>query len=178
MKTFITAAFILLSGIKVNAQTFKTYADTANYLISRIENNKNYYIGKPFSVLYDSLKIKPVYVIPSFGNTNPNDKQNFARDLRFEFNYEQDFSKAHSIVIKWNTPPPYNSIHPLLFPGINQPVNISAVVNLYKSLIVKDIILKDYAQDDKPEKEKDPDKSSGIPGTKSISPPVIKSSGN
>lgn len=145
MKKIIIIALILLASIKVNAQTFTTYADTANYLISQIENKKSQYIGKPFSVLYDSVKIKPVFAIAEYTIK----KEDFGKVLRLYFNYLfRDFSKTHILIISFNNCPPYNNLHPLLFPGADESMNMFAIINLYKSLIVKDIIVKDYQQDD------------------------------
>ena len=142
MKKIVTIIFLIFLGIKLNAQAFHTYADTANYLIGQIENKKNFYIGKSFSVLYDSLKIKPVRVIPDDANM----KETFGEELRFYFNNEEDFSKTHILIINWNTPP-YNTIYPMFYPKENR-VPIGDIINLYKPLIIKDIVVKDYTQDD------------------------------
>jgi hypothetical protein len=137
--------FVLLASIKINAQTFTTYADTANYLISQIENKKSQYIGKSFSVVYDSLKIKPVFAIAEYTSK----KEDFGKVLRLYFNYlYRDFSKTHIFIVTFDSCPPYNTLHSLLFPTANQPFDMSAVINLYKPLIIKDIVLKDYQQDD------------------------------
>jgi hypothetical protein len=104
MKNLIIVLFILTAIIKLSAQTFKTYADTANYLISRIENNRNYYIGKPFSVLYDSLKVKPVDVWLHYSDMNLKDTVDFGKTLRFLFNYAEEFTGSHDLIIY--CPPP------------------------------------------------------------------------
>jgi hypothetical protein len=146
MKNLIIVILILTVSIKLSAQTFQAYADTANYLISRIENNKNYYIGKPFAVLYDSLKIKPVRVIPSYVDVNPNSQEDFGKDLRFNFNFEELFDKKHILIVTC-PPPPYNIVYPMFYP-IENSAPIGDIINLYKPLIIKDIVLKDYQQDD------------------------------
>ena len=146
MKKIVTIIFLIFLGIKLNAQAFHTHADTANYLIGQIGNKKNNYIGKPFSVLYDSLKVRPVYVIPNYGGMNLNNQEDFGKTLDFEFNFESDFSKAHFIIVYWNAPP-YNIIYPMFYPKENR-APIGDIINLYKPLIIKDIVVKDYTQDD------------------------------
>jgi hypothetical protein len=143
MKTvFILVAFVLL-GLASKSQTLNSYADTSNYLINEIGAKKNLYIGKPFSVLFDSLKITPTYIV-----NRSTEKKGFGKDLRFEFNMEREFSKAHFIIVKFVDVPVYDTLFPILYPGVGVARDHNLVINTYKPLIVKDIIIKDYSNDD------------------------------
>ncbi len=113
MKKIIILLFICLGFAKAKAQTFHSYADTANYLIHEIENKKSLYIGQPLSVLLNSLKIKPVDVITGAVQQ----KSDFGKSIRIYFNYERDFSKKHIIILHFDTVPDYTQLFLLFFPA-------------------------------------------------------------
>jgi hypothetical protein len=144
MKVIIFTAIALFIGITSQCQALNSYADTSNYLINEIGAKKNLYIGKAFSVLLDSLKIKPVYLVNSFTGKDAD----FGRQLRFEFNTQRDFSKAHFIIVNFASVPPYDTLFPILYPGVGVGHDHNVVINTYKPLIVKNIIIKDYSNDD------------------------------
>ncbi|MBK0384451.1 hypothetical protein I5M32_15910 [Pedobacter sp. SD-b] len=144
MKKLILLVLILISFINVKAQDLHSYADTANYLIHQIENKKNLYVGQPLSVLLDSLKINPVKVIPEGGIR----EEDLGKDLRLEFNLERNFNKAHFIVVEFNSVPPYTTLFPVFYPGIGQQRSLQSVFSVYRPLIIKDVLVKDYNDDE------------------------------
>lgn len=143
MKKIILLLIICLGLSKVKAQTFYNYADTANYLIHQIEDKKSLYVGKPLSILLDSLKINPVR---SYTAVVP--KDNFGKKLYFEFNYERAFQKSHFIIVKFDTVPGYTQLFPLFFPTQGQEGTVQSIISTYNSFIIKDILVKDYTNDE------------------------------
>jgi hypothetical protein len=142
MKTILIAAFVMMTAVG-KSQSFTTYADSANYLIHEIKANKSLYVNRPFSILLDSLKIQPVAVIE--GTVK---KADFGKCLRFYFNYEREFNKKHFITIDFDSVPPYEVLRPIFYPpgGANEDFN--QILNIYRQLIVKDVSVKLYDQDE------------------------------
>lgn len=68
--------------------------------IGRIEANKDYYIGKPFSVLYDALAVKPKTVEGIIAQKNIYIER--AHDFYFEV---PDSTSDTYIYIEWQEPP-------------------------------------------------------------------------
>ncbi|PZP51217.1 MAG: hypothetical protein DI598_03735 [Pseudopedobacter saltans] len=149
MRKIILIVSAVLVSLVVKAQNvqFQSYEDTANYLTG-LEKNKSVYIDKPFSFFYNDLRIKPVRIIFNYGGTNLKDKTDYGRSLRFYFNGEEDFSKKHFIILNWYTHPSSEQLYPLLFPGNGKPQDLNAIINLYMGHVLRDIIVKDYGQDD------------------------------
>ncbi|MBK0384548.1 hypothetical protein I5M32_16430 [Pedobacter sp. SD-b] len=144
MKKLIILLFVTASYTNVKAQDLHSYADTANYLIHQIENKKNLYVGQPLSVLLDSLKIDPVRSIPGAGMR----KEDFGKDLRLYFNWERDFERKHFIIIEFNSVPEYTTLYPVFFPTIGQVGSLQSILSVYRPLIVKDVLVKDYTDDE------------------------------
>lgn len=80
MKTFVLSIVLMLFVAQSKSQVLITFADTANYLMN-IENKKANYISKSFSVLYDTLKVKPVWIITDDANVIPTFGKNYASFL-------------------------------------------------------------------------------------------------
>ncbi|WP_346237096.1 hypothetical protein ABDK00_012340 [Niabella insulamsoli] len=140
MKKVLTVIAFIILAAQIYAQTvFFTYQDTARYLMNEIEAKSNLYIGKPFSVLYDSLKLNPV----TAGNGLPQ-KDIFGKRVFFEFNYEREFEKAHYLIVDFENVPPYNVLFPIFYPSQGQFGPLQSIVDTYKPLIVKDVVTKDY----------------------------------
>ncbi len=144
MKKIIILLFVCLGFVKAKAQTFHSYADTANYLIHEIENKKSLYVGQPLSVLLDSLKIQPADVI----NAGGQQKTTFGKTIIIYFNYERDFSKKHSIILDFDTVPDYAQLFPVFFPAAGGGGSLNDIIPVYKTLIVKDVVVKDYTSDE------------------------------
>jgi len=143
MKKTIILSILAFGLAQVQAQTFATYADSANYLIHEIEAKKSLYINKTFSVLLDSLKIQPVTVIECMAK-----QADFGKTLRFYFNYERDFEKTHFITVDFDSVPPYTTLYPVFHPGGGADANLNQVFDIYRLLIVKDVSVKLYDQDE------------------------------
>jgi len=143
MKKTIILSIWAFGLAQVQAQTFATYADSANYLIHEIEAKKSLYVNKPFSVLLDSLKIQPVAVIE--GTVK---KADFGKCLRFYFNYEREFNKKHFITIDFDSVPPYPTLFPIFYPPGGADEDFNQILNIYRQLIVKDVSVKLYDQDE------------------------------
>jgi len=143
MKKTIILSILAFGLAQVQAQTFTTYADSANYLIHEIEAKKTLYINKTFSVLLDSLKIQPIGVTEATIKTD-----DFGKRLIFHFNFERDFNKTHFATITFDSVPPYNVLRPIFYPpgGANEDFN--QILNIYRLLIVKDVSVKLYDQDE------------------------------
>ncbi|MBK0384547.1 hypothetical protein I5M32_16425 [Pedobacter sp. SD-b] len=75
-------------------------------------------------------------------------KEDFGKDLRLEFNLERNFNKAHFIVVEFNSVPPYNTLYPVFFPTIGQVGSLQSILSVYRSLIIKDVLVKDYTDDE------------------------------
>ncbi|MBK0384452.1 hypothetical protein I5M32_15915 [Pedobacter sp. SD-b] len=144
MKKLIILLFVTVSYTNVKAQDLHSYADTANYLIHQIENKKNLYVGQPLSVLLDSLKIDPVRSIAGAGMR----KEDFGKDLRLYFNWERDFERKHFIIIEFNSVPEYTTLFPVFYPAIGQGGTLQSILLVYRPLIVKDVFVKDYTNDE------------------------------
>jgi len=143
MKKTIILSILAFGLAQVQAQTFTTYADSANYLIHEIEAKKSLYVNKPFSVLLDSLKIKPVAVTE--GTVK---KADFGKRLNFDFNYQRDFNKSHFIIVYFDSVPPYPTLFPIFYPPGGADEDFAQILNIYRPLIIKDILVKDYDQDE------------------------------
>jgi len=144
MKTSIIILLTCLSFAKVKAQTFNNYADTANYLIHEIENKKTLFVNKPLSVLLDSLKMQPVHAI---GNGLQR-KTNFGKTVSFYFNLERAFDKKHFITVDFDSVPPYAQLFPVFYPAVGQLGSITSIIAIYNTLIVKDVGVKHYSDDE------------------------------
>jgi hypothetical protein len=144
MKKIIILLSICLGFAKAQAQTFNNYADTANYLIHQIGNKKSLYVGKPLSVLLDSLKIQPVDATAGSGYL----KSDFGKSVTFDFNIERPFVKAHFIIVDFETVPAYDQLFPVFFPPTGGLGSLQSIINIYKTLIIKDVVIKDYTEDE------------------------------
>ncbi|GMV77643.1 MAG: hypothetical protein AMXMBFR79_07780 [Chitinophagaceae bacterium] len=58
-KMLIILFFFILTTIRGSSQV----SDTTQYLIDSIQPKASYYVGKPFKILLDNLKIKVVYCL-------------------------------------------------------------------------------------------------------------------
>ncbi|TXH21748.1 MAG: hypothetical protein E6Q95_03195 [Chitinophagaceae bacterium] len=92
-------AAILLSIFFISSGVQAQVADTALYLNSEILAKKHLFIGKPFSVLLDTLKVTPKL---NFGRS-PRYNKNIESRSYFYFN-EGVSRSAHYIVIEWEDP--------------------------------------------------------------------------
>mgnify|MGYP003575577653 CR=1 FL=1 len=146
MKAILLAVAITVFGKIAFTQTFSTYADTANYLMHEIEAKRTQYVGNAFSILFDSLKIKPVRIINAATS-----KADFGSRLLFEFNNQKSFSKAHFISITFENVSPYEVLYPILYPGVNVDRNNDTIINTYKPFIIKSFVIKDYSKDEDPD---------------------------
>lgn len=139
---------ILLAGAKItSAQEYmqlKTYQDTANYLIHEVEMKKKLYINKPLSVLLDSLKVKPIFTIVSYAKPNHAD---YNKVIYLDFNVTGDFNKQHYIIVDFVTAPKETQLKN----GYNDRFTVDGqqeILNLYKPLLVKDVYVKNYQDED------------------------------
>ncbi len=100
--SIILIPIIILSIGRVSAQTYGV-SDTLSYLQS-IVNDKAFYIGKPFSVLRDSLKIEIKYFNQNTDITSDINKET-STSFGFYFPQEnQNFYLTYPrIRIKWQT---------------------------------------------------------------------------
>ncbi len=144
MKKIIILLFVCLGFAKAKAQTFHSYADTANYLIHEIENKKSLYVGQPLSTILDSLKIQPAYVIT--GATQQ--KTDFGKSIAIFFNREREFGKTHYIILHFDPVPAYAQLFPVFFPAAGGLGSLNDIIPVYKTLIVKDVVVKDYTSDE------------------------------
>jgi hypothetical protein len=143
MKKLIILIIISFGFGKLKAQTFSTYADTANYLIHEIEYKKSLFVNKPFSVLLDSLKIQPVHAANGIL-----ERSNFGKSVGFYFNLERAFDKKHFITVDFDSVPAYAQLFPEFYPAVGQLGTIQSVVNIYYNLIVKNVGVKRYTDDE------------------------------
>ncbi len=144
MKKIIILLFICLGFAKAKAQTFHSYADTANYLIHEIENKKSLYVGQPLSVLLSSLKIQPVYVLTGASQQ----KTDFGKVILLYLNHEREFQKTHTIIVVFDTVPDYAQLLPVFFPAAGGRGSLQDIVAVYQTLTVKDVQVKDYTNDE------------------------------
>jgi len=144
MKKSIILLLICLSFAKVKAQTFTNYADTANYLIHEIENKKSLFVNKPLSVLLDSLKMQPVHAIGS----GLQGKTNFGKSVSFCFNLQRSVDKQHFIIVDFDSVPPYAQLFPVFYPAVGQLGTIQSIIAVYNTLIVTNVLVKDYTNDE------------------------------
>lgn len=142
MKKIIIIIVVCFGFTKLQGQTFIKYADTANYLIHEIENKKNLFVNQPLSVLLDSLKIQPVDAI-----AGARLKADFGKRIRFYFNHEQNFNKKHFIIVKFDTVPNYDQLFPVFYPAVGR-ASVQSIIAVYNTLIVKDVLVKDYMEDE------------------------------
>ncbi|MGE9310812.1 hypothetical protein ACLOAU_04180 [Niabella sp. CJ426] len=138
MKQYLFILCLILSTTIMAQVTPATYQDTANYLNNEIAAKKSLFIGKPFSVLLDSLKIMPVNLTLS---APPSDSLK-GHTATLDFNYSTKFKQSHYLLIEWQNPLPWNTYAPIVREGF------SALKALYASVIIKDIEIKDYGQPD------------------------------
>ena len=146
MKKITILLFICFGFAKAQAQTSTKYADTANYLIHQIENKKNVFVGKPLSVLLDSLKINPVDALN--GSSTYKYQTDFGKTILLNFNHEREFSKSHIIKVDFNNVPSYSKLFPVFYPAAGGVGSIESIIDVYKTLIVKDVLVKDYTNDE------------------------------
>ena len=136
MKKILFILFLGLSlGAKAQITTPSTYQDTANYLKNEIVAKKSLFVGKPFSVLLDSLKIAPVNLTLS---APPADSLK-GRIATIDFNYCTKFMQSHYLLIEWQNPLPWDTYAPVSRQG-----GYEALRTLYSPIIIKDIDIKDY----------------------------------
>ena len=141
MKQFFTIVSAVFFFTTARAQiTPSTYQDTVNYLNTEIVAKKNLYIGKQFSVLLNNLKIKPVRL--SLDMTTPADSLK-GRVSALYFNYSTVFKSQHYIIIDWQNPIPWSVFSPVFYKMTYQ-----EQIDYYKDIIIKDIDIKDYSQND------------------------------
>ena len=76
--------------------------DTLAYL-NQIKANKAYYIGKPFSVLLDSLRPSIIFFSPISWNSAYKDKETSTKFYFIIPEYMEDFG-SYNFKIKWATP--------------------------------------------------------------------------
>lgn len=134
----ILFVFCLLLDFSAKSQGITaTYQDTVSYLTNEIVAKKSLYVGKPFSILLDSLKIAPVKL--GVDCTSPADSLKGATAY-LDFNYNIKFKEKHYLIISWQNPLPWSVFSPVMGQGY------AALKTLYAPIIVKDIELKDYAQ--------------------------------
>jgi hypothetical protein len=143
MKKTVLLLLICFGFAKVKAQTFNNYADTANYLIHEIENKKSLFVNKPLSVLLDSLKIPPVHAIASGV-----DPSGFGKRVRFFLNLHREFNKTHFMIVKFQAVPAYAQLFPVFYPAVGQLGTIQRIIAVYNTLIVTDVLVKDYTNDE------------------------------
>ena len=144
MKKIIILLLFSFCLNKVKAQTFSNYADTANYLIHKIENKKTLFVGKPLSVLLDSLKIQPV---DAYSGNSTSKGDAFGKRIFFEFNHKKKFEKSHFIIVHFVNPPVYTQAFPLFFPTVGRG-SLQNIIGVYNSLVVQDVQVKDYKDDE------------------------------
>ncbi|WP_200588287.1 hypothetical protein [Pedobacter segetis] len=125
------------------AQDLHSYADTANYLIHQIENKKSLFVSQPLSVMMDSLKISPVEAI-----TAAMRKEDFGKELGLYFNWQDNFNRKHFIVVLFDSVPPYTTLFPVFYPAIGQGGSLQSILSVYRPLIIKDVLVKDYTDDE------------------------------
>ncbi|GEM_PF-1636753 len=131
---------ILLSKAQ-HAQTVVIYADTAHYLINQIERKKALFIGKPFSVLIDSLKLKPVdFSIGSNGLIKKNGKYFY---LKLE---EKQRAESPFIIVGFDSIPEYDKIFPF-FPTDSGVVRLQRVLDACRTLIVTQLSVSVYQEE-------------------------------
>jgi len=121
MRKLLTLLFILIitTSSKLAAQTYPSpVTDTLNYL-RYIVANKQQFIGQPFSVLYDSLKIQIKYFCPFGAYHYDQSKETHAR---FGFNNSINLEDFY-----------------LTYPGVRitwqQPLNLANAFNIYYSFV-------------------------------------------
>lgn len=147
MKKLIFILFLFVGIKNSSAQNYmllKTYQDTANYLIHEIEMKKNLCKTKPLSALLDSLKVKPIFTIVSYAKPNHAD---YNKVLIIDFNVTDDFNQQHYIIVDFVTAPNETQLKS----AYNNRFSVEGqqeILNLYKPLLVKDVKVKNYQDDD------------------------------
>jgi hypothetical protein len=94
MKTSLKIFALLLFFFTVQTKA-QTVSDTLQYLKTNFELRKDYYIGKPFSVLLTDLNIQPKTVWP----TTPFRKKNSVISSRFKFAKKENTFVRSNIVL-------------------------------------------------------------------------------
>ncbi|OOG19768.1 hypothetical protein BWD42_07665 [Sphingobacterium sp. CZ-UAM] len=145
MRTLFLALIFFSWLCFAKAQQMNTYADTSKYLINEIGGKKSKYIGKPFSVLLNDLKLTPVDIIQRGWYGLDADKPHFGEGLSIYFNREKKFSKKHFITVKFKNQPSFDILYPLFFPLAN--MNVNKINEAYKNVVVTDVGVKLYEQD-------------------------------
>lgn len=152
IKYFTIGIITVISAYSTHAQDYmqlNTYQDTANYLIHEIQMKKNNYIGKPFSLLLNDLKIKPKNIIIGNWMGGTHGKEKFGISFTLDFNYEREFEKSHFISVDFdNVPIDFNTLYSLYFPSEKRDIN--KIFDLYRNVIVKRVGVKLYMQDEPP----------------------------
>lgn len=139
MKQILLSFCLILSFFAKSQSIPTTYQDTVNYLSNEVVVKKSLFVGKPFSVLLDSLKINPVKL--GIDWTPPADSLK-GITAYLDFNYAIKFQEKHYLVIEWQNPLAWSVFSPVLNQGY------TALKTLYAPIIIKDIELKDYSQPD------------------------------
>ncbi len=93
---------ILLLSVLVTINMAKAQSSMADTLanLQAIDNNKSVFVGKPFSVLLDSLKYKMVYFGPDAGITSDISKETSTRFYFINPESLEDFQSAY-IEVFW-----------------------------------------------------------------------------
>ncbi|MFD2575279.1 hypothetical protein ACFSPU_02975 [Haoranjiania flava] len=100
MKKILIILMVLFITKGINAKT--GVPDTLAYL-NQIKANKAYYIGKPFSVLLDSLRPSIIFFSPISWNSAYKDKETSTKFYFIKPEYMEDFG-SYNFEIKWVTP--------------------------------------------------------------------------
>ncbi|OOG19769.1 hypothetical protein BWD42_07670 [Sphingobacterium sp. CZ-UAM] len=146
MRTLFLALIFFSSLSFAKAQQMTTYADTSKYLINEIEGKKSRYVGQPFSVLLNELKLTPVRILQGDWYGLDADLPKFGKRLYIYFNYDRVFHKTHFILVKFKTQPSLEVIYPLFFQDPKTATKL--ILEAYKNTIVTYVGAKLYEQDD------------------------------
>lgn len=130
--------FILTTAFFLSNALAQTTTDTLNYL-KTFETNKAAYIGKPFSILQDSLKIQIKYFSPLAGFSNDKSKET---STAFYFIIPESIEDLSTQYIEVFWEPYLNSdmSHEIYRNAPDDAANwIPAAKAFYKNGIIKDI---------------------------------------
>ena len=141
MKILLIATAFTFLGKIVFAQTFSTYADTANYLMHEIGEKRSQYIGNSFSVLIDSLKLKPVDFSIGSNGFNNNKGKYFYLKLEDKQRIESPF-----IIVGFDSIPDYDKILPL-FRSDSGIARLQRVLNAFRPLAVAQLSISIYQKE-------------------------------
>jgi len=134
----IIAALCITFSKQVNAQTNSGVPDTLAYL-QTIVANKAHYVGKPFSVLMDSLKIQIKFFTP-FASLPYNKKKETSTSFSFYLSQTSDdfYLTYPKLEIYWQTPLNAQQSD-VLWESNNGGGWSAAVAALYSTAIIADI---------------------------------------